>query len=232
MAVLVQLIKLTSAESRRRLRMLHKMRVKMKTWRGAHAFIWLKWNGKKKPTAEKKDRTKELVNCFQRCKRSSFLCCAHRGDMDSLPFCSFFSLRFNEHWSTISSETNRNSNSIKLSISLILNGNLHKVFSLHLALPLLFGLRKKRVRFFFALHCDAEWRYDQTTSFNGLLTVFFCVVRSLLVWGARFRPFAGLYTALFVVVRLILAFILWFVIVCVRWMRIWMPLSSRFNRRI
>lgn len=35
-----------------------------------------------------------------------------------------------------------------------------------------------------------------------------------------------------VVVRLILAFILWFVIVCVHWMRIWMPLSSRFNRRI
>lgn len=114
-----------------------------------------------------------------------------------------------------------------------------------------------------ALHFkDAKWRYDQTTSFNGLFDGFFslslhfhfilfscCLARSFFSkWKKKYAlavvpsSHRHIHTTLcvlyrtvpcfVVVVRLILAFILWFVIVCVHWMRIWMPLSSRFNRRI
>lgn len=89
-----------------------------------------------------------------------------------------------------------NSNSIKLSISLILNGNLHTNLGVRARLCPMSDVGMECIHFQFlprlcarcvhffvlllfsvyrvALHFkDAKWRYDQTTSFNGLFEGFF-----------------------------------------------------------
>lgn len=81
---------------------------------------------------------------------------------------------------------------------------------------------------------------DQTTGFSGLFdgefsplvpcaVLLFKLLTSLSAQLANAGPDVWLLLLLLVWFR---PFILWFVIVCVRWMRIWMLLSPRFNRRI